>query len=253
MLDGATEFYGSCVLWQCERHRKERPRFLWCSCCCGPEEIRTHTHGCTRRHEQTITTQTRAACANAPSLSASPADRLPRGLALINSPARPHLRLLSHILVCSLLNNFHSPVQLRVFKLASLVGHWMLLVSNRQIIAAQVISELFGLVILVTLPYAASCRCREESSLFYQWFIMCTCERKALPSEISKELPGQCICCAFLGETDAESVSVIFWVWACVCVSADVSPSIWWCPSNPHSDVSWIWSLRLKSPGIHRL
>lgn len=111
------------VLWQCERHRKERPRFLWCSCCCGPEEIRTHTHGCTRRHEQTITTQTRAACANAPSLSTSPADRLPRGLALINSPARPHLRLLSHILVCSLLNNLHSPVQLRVFKLASLVEH----------------------------------------------------------------------------------------------------------------------------------
>lgn len=44
MLAGAVQLYGLCVPWQCERHRKERPHFLWCSRCCGPEEIRTHTY-----------------------------------------------------------------------------------------------------------------------------------------------------------------------------------------------------------------
>lgn len=53
MLDRAAGFYGWSVLWQCERHRKERPCFLWCPCCCGPEQIRTHTDGCTHSHEQT--------------------------------------------------------------------------------------------------------------------------------------------------------------------------------------------------------
>ena len=53
-LDRAAEFYGSCVLWQCERHRKERPCFLWCSCCCGPEEIRTQTHTHTHTHTHTL-------------------------------------------------------------------------------------------------------------------------------------------------------------------------------------------------------
>lgn len=54
-LDGATQFYGSCVLWQCERHRKERLCFLWCPCCCGPEEIRAHTQTWmhTHNHGQT--------------------------------------------------------------------------------------------------------------------------------------------------------------------------------------------------------
>ena len=45
--------------------------------------------------------------------------------------------------------------------------------------------------------------------------------------------------------------SVVLRVCLCVtgCVCTDVSLSIWWCPSNPCSDASWIWSLRLKSLG----
>lgn len=148
MLDSATKFYGSCVLWQCESHRKERPHFLWCPRCCGPGAIRTHTHrhGCTPRHEQIITTQIHATCTYTP----SSADHLPRGLALINSLHDPTSSTISHIPVCFHLHNYlHSLVQLKMFALAALDRHYRLLGSNWQIIPDQINTELFELVMQI--------------------------------------------------------------------------------------------------------
>lgn len=105
MLDGVTQCYGSCILWQCERHRKERPRFLWCPRCCGPGEIRTsqmhiHTDAHTHTDKYTpmdtqMTTAIHTACIITPPSCLPPADQCTRGLALNNSAS------MSHILVCS--------------------------------------------------------------------------------------------------------------------------------------------------------
>lgn len=110
MLDGATEFYGSCVLWQCERHRKERPCFLWCSCCCGPEEIRTHMHthmdahpGMNKHSQRRFTLP----ALTPPPSATSPVVQLPRGL--INSLLSPTSTFFSHILVCSHFQQFALP------------------------------------------------------------------------------------------------------------------------------------------------
>lgn len=102
----------------------------------------THKHGCTHTTtDKQITTQIHIACTNTPFLSTSPADQLTRGLAFINSTS------ISHILVCSQLNNLQSPVQLKVFELAVQDKHWRLLVKNRQIITAHRNTELLWLVI----------------------------------------------------------------------------------------------------------
>ncbi len=125
----------------------------------------------------------------------------------------PAFTSISHISVCSHLNNLHSPVQLKVFELAAQDKQWRLLVSDRQIITAQIIPELC--VVFYTKQSSWLLGYRKCPFHPFISLLMCMCGRKGT-SFRNRRTSLKVLC--FPGwDCCWECVSVILCVCVCVC------------------------------------